>query len=61
MAQKRERIAPGKGDKRFVRRDAEGQFTSDQASVGRSLARDNDQAAKADNPGGQGDKGDSKS
>lgn len=60
-ARKRETVKPNPGDKRFIRRDAEGHFTSEQASVGRSLARDNDQKAKADNPGGQGDKGDRKS
>ena len=60
-ARKRETISPHAGDKRFVRRDAYGRFTTNQAEVGRSLARDNDQRAKADNPGGQGDRGDRKS
>ena len=60
-ARKRETTTPNPGDKRFIRRGADGQFTSDQADVGRSLARDNDQKAKADNPGGQGDRGDRKS
>jgi hypothetical protein len=60
-ARKRETIAPSPGDKRFVRRDAQGHFTSDQSDVGRSLSRDNDQQAKAGNKGGQGDKGDRKS
>jgi hypothetical protein len=57
-ARKRETVAPNPGDKRFIRRDANGQFTSDQSEVGRSLSRDNDQKAKAGNKGGQGDKGD---
>ncbi len=60
-ARKRETVKPNPNDKRFIRRDAEGQFTSKQTDVGRSLARDNDQKAKADNPGGQGDRGDRKS
>ncbi len=58
---KRETITPNPGDKRFVRRDAKGQFTSDQVEVGRSLGRDNDQRAKGDNKGGQGDRGDKRS
>ena len=61
MARKREKVQRPAGDASFVRRDAEGKFTSDQVSVGRSLSRDNDQVAKADNPGGQGDRGDRKS
>jgi hypothetical protein len=59
-ATKRETIKPNPGDRRFVRRDARGRFTSDQSSAGRSLSRDNDQRAKGDNPGGQGDRGDRK-
>lgn len=58
-ARKRELIAPN-GDKRFIRRDANGRFTSDQVDVGRSLNKDNDQRAKGGNKGGQGDKGDRK-
>ena len=60
-ARKRETVAPNPGDKRFVRRDTNGQSTSQQTDVGRSLNRDNDQKAKAGNKGGQGDKGDRKS
>ena len=37
MAQKRESIEPHKDDKRYVRRDDEGQFTEDQVDVGKSL------------------------
>jgi hypothetical protein len=59
-ARKRELVSPRAGNGRFIRRDAHGRFTSNQASVGRSLARDNDQKAKADNAGGQGDHGDKK-
>jgi hypothetical protein len=57
-ARKREIVEPNEGDRRYARRNAQGQFTSEQADVGRSLARDNDQRAKTDNPGGQGDRGD---
>jgi len=35
---KREVIEPHKGDKRYARRDAQGQFTESQVNVGRSLA-----------------------
>lgn len=57
---RREEVKPSAGDSRYVRRDSAGRFTSDQVSVGRSLSKDNDQKAKADNKGGQGDRGDSK-
>ncbi len=40
MQRKREIIEPHKGDKRYARRSSEGQFTADQADVGRSLAAD---------------------
>lgn len=46
-------------DKRFVRRDQEGQF-DEVADVGRSLARDTKQAAQRKVPPGQGDRGDQK-
>lgn len=55
---RRERIDYPDGSSRYVRRDSEGHFTSYQVDVGRSLSRDNDQRAKKDNPGGQGDRGD---
>ena len=57
MAAKRELIAPH-GNKRFVRRDERGRFTRDQVEVGRSLAADRRQHAKAVCLPGQGDKGD---
>lgn len=56
---KREEIQPNEGDKRYVRRDEEGQFTSDQVDEGRSLSKDRKQHSKKSNPGGQGDRGDS--
>ena len=58
MPQKRELIDTGT-DKRFVRRDEEGQF-KESADVGRSLATDLRQQAKTVAPKGQGDRGDQK-
>ncbi len=55
---KRELIAPH-GDKRYVRRDDQGQFTeSDDQS--KSLSADVRQKAKTTVKSGQGDKGDQK-
>jgi hypothetical protein len=56
---KRELIEPNKGDKRYVRRDEDGQF-KEQVDVGKSLAADQRQTAKADVKPGQGDRGDRK-
>ena len=53
---KRELIDTG-SDKRFVRRDDEGQF-KESDDVGRSLGRDVQQAAKTKVKKGQGDRGD---
>ena len=58
MAHKRELIQPHEGDKRYVRRDDQGQFTPDQSDVGRSLAADRRQDSKHEAKPGQGDKGD---
>ncbi len=58
MARRRELIEPNPGDKRYVRRDAQGRFTSDQTDVGRSLAQDQRQHAKTKARPGHGDKGD---
>jgi hypothetical protein len=58
MARKRELIEPHEGDKRYVRRDDQGQFTEDQVDVGRSLSQDRRQHAKTVAEKGQGDKGD---
>jgi uncharacterized protein YdeI (BOF family) len=44
-------------DKRYVRRDAKGQF-KDVVDVGRSLSQDRRRKAKTKAPSGQGDKGD---
>ncbi|MGI8731913.1 MAG: hypothetical protein ACR2LM_01240 [Pyrinomonadaceae bacterium] len=46
-------------DKRFVRRDKQGQF-KESDDVGKSLAQDSRQAAKTKVPAGQGDRGDQK-
>ena len=55
---KREMIDTGR-DKRFVRRDDQGQF-DEEVDVGRSLATDRRQHAKKTVPPGQGDRGDQK-
>jgi len=60
MAAKRETIKPNPGDKRYIRRDENGRFTSDQVDVGRSLSQDRKQQAKRNVPAGQGDTGDQK-
>ena len=54
---KRTVIEPHKGDRRYVRRNQEGEFKKD---VGRSLAADKRQKAKTKVPKGQGDRGDVK-
>jgi len=60
MARKRELIEPNAGDKRFVRRDAQGKFTDDQVDVGRSLSADRRSTSKKVAPKGMGDRGDQK-
>lgn len=55
---KRELIDTGK-DKRFVRRDDQGQF-DEEADVGRSLTQDRKKHAKTVVEPGQGDRGDQK-
>ena len=57
MAAKRELIQP-RGDKRYVRRNRKGEFTTEQEDVGRSLTQDRRRAAKTVAKKGQGDKGD---
>ena len=59
MASKRELIEPTPGDKRYVRRDAEGQF-KEVDDVGRSLSADRKRKAKTASKPGQGDRGDRK-
>jgi len=58
MAGKRELIEATKGAKRYVRRDREGQFTSEQTDVGRSLSQDRRRKAKTVAMSGYGNKGD---
>ena len=60
MASKRELIEPNEGDKRYVRRDEEGQFTDSQDDVSRSLSQDQKRDAKTESKKGQGDRGDRK-
>jgi hypothetical protein len=56
---KRELIEPHAGDKRYVRRDEQGQFKK-VVDVGRSLAADRRSASKTEVDPGQGDRGDVK-
>lgn len=58
MAHGRELIEPNDGDKRYVRRDENGQFTGSQDDVGRSLAQDQRTDAETEVEKGQGDQGD---
>lgn len=51
---------PQKGDKRYVRRDEQGEFTKEQVDVGKSLAADRRHKAQAVVPKGQDDRGDQK-
>jgi len=55
---KRETIAPN-GDKRYVRRDAQGKFTESD-DTGRSLSKDRKRKAKTASKSGYGDRGDRK-
>lgn len=57
VARKRELLEPTPGDKRFVRRDAQGRF-DEVEDVGRSLAQDRRRKAKKRARRGQGDRGD---
>ncbi len=56
---KRTVIEPHKGDKRYARRNKEGEFKKE-VPVGRSLASDRKRKAKTKVPKGQGDRGDVK-
>jgi hypothetical protein len=55
----RELLEP-KEEKRYIRRDANGRFTSRQVDVGGSLTQDRRKRAKRTVPAGQGDRGDRK-
>jgi hypothetical protein len=56
---RRELIEPTKGDKRYVRRNAKGEFNR-VVDVGKSLSSDKRTTAKKKVPKGQGDRGDTK-
>jgi hypothetical protein len=56
---KRELIEPHTGDKRYVRRKADGTFGKT-VDVGRSLSADKRTKAKTKVPKGQGDRGDTR-
>jgi hypothetical protein len=53
----REMIEPHKGDKRYVRRDRQGEFKKEEG-VGRSLSADRRSKAKRVVKKGEGDRGD---
>jgi hypothetical protein len=57
---KRTIIKPHANDARYIRRDEQGHFTTDQTAVGKSLAADRRTQAKTIVPKGQGDRGDQK-
>jgi hypothetical protein len=57
MPAKRELIEPHKGDKRYVRRNAKGEF-KEMDDVGRSLSQGRRTKAKTVAKPGQGDRGD---
>ncbi|HMG04472.1 MAG TPA: hypothetical protein VK581_03365 [Chthoniobacterales bacterium] len=56
---KRTVIEPKKGDRRYVRRNKEGEFKKE-VDVGRSLSADKRRTAKTKVKKGQGDRGDVK-
>jgi hypothetical protein len=58
-ARKRELIEPHKGDKRYIRRDAQGRI-NESDDVSRSLSQDRRTKAANFSKPGQGDRGDRK-
>ncbi|MCB2410582.1 hypothetical protein [Hymenobacter lucidus] len=54
---KRELIEPSQGDKRYVRRNEKGQFTSE-VDLNRSLSQDDKHNSRITSRSGQGDRGD---
>jgi len=56
-SRKRELIEPNAGDKRYVRRDAQGKF-NEVVDVGKSLTQDRKRDSKTRSKPGHGDKGD---
>ena len=57
MAHKREEIEPKPGDKRYIRRDDDGQIETS-VDLNRSLSQDDRHNAKETSKPGQGDHGD---
>ena len=57
MSGKRELIEPHEGDKRYVKRDEDGQFTGSD-DLHRSLSQDDKQDARKTSKPGHGDEGD---
>ncbi len=57
MAQKREELEPNPGDKRYIRRDDDGQIETS-VDLNRSLSQDYRHNAKETSKPGQGDHGD---
>jgi hypothetical protein len=60
MPGKRQLTEPQKSDRRYLRRDAQDQFTSSQDNVSQSLAADRRRHAVTVAPKGQGDRGEQK-
>ena len=58
MARDRELIEPNEGDKRYVRRNEQGEFTDSQDDVSRSQSQDQRRDAETETQKGQGDRGD---
>jgi hypothetical protein len=58
MTRDRELLEPNDGDKRYTRRNDEGEFTESQDDVGRSLRQDRRTEAETEVEKGQGDRGD---
>jgi hypothetical protein len=57
MSHKREEIEPNPGDKRYIRRDDDGQIDTS-VDLNRSLSQDDRHNAKETSEPGQGDHGD---
>jgi hypothetical protein len=58
MAERERELIDTGRDKRYVRRDERGRFTSDQVNVGRSSAADQRQHSTTPAKPGSGDRGD---
>ena len=58
QAMTKRELVSSNSEKRFIRRDAQGRFTTTQADVGASLTADRRRRAETTVPKGQGDRGD---